>query len=59
MVKEEDEPKKKGEVWEVVEVATQTAPAYRNTKTDETMPLEQAIVKILNKLESIEKAVMG
>ena len=40
------------------EVVTQTSPAILDTKTNEAMTLEDAVVEILNKLDKIEKSVV-
>ena len=54
MAKEEKKQK-----YAVVEIATQTAPVILDNETEERHTIETALAKILNKLEELNKAMVG
>lgn len=46
------------EIFKVVEVSTQTTPMIKNMENEELYDINTAIVKIMNDLEEIKKAVL-
>lgn len=47
------------EEYTLIEVATQTQPAIHVKATNENIDIYQALVKVLNKLDRIEKNIIG
>jgi len=43
------------ELWEIGEVATQTAPVLVNKETKEQLTIEQGILRILNDLDELKQ----
>lgn len=56
---EEEAPKKKKTKWTAEEVPTQTEPMVVNNEEGKAYPQAAVNAMILNKLEAIEKAVLG
>lgn len=56
---EEEEVKKPKEKWGVGEIATQTAPVTLERKTGKGYTQQEVNAIILNKLEKLEKGMLG
>lgn len=49
----------KKERYELVEIATQTAPAIKDNKTEETLDIANMLCRIANDIEHIKKHLTG